>query len=539
MSFFASDDRHTQEALRIRMPRAWPAFFQRFGRLTEIQTRAIGALLDGRNVVLASATASGKTEAALAPMCETLVPGAGLGVLYVVPTRALCNDLERRLVGPVRSMGLSLAVRTGERPDLDTAAPQDVVLTTPESLDSLLCRAKQVFAATRSVVLDELHLIDGTYRGDQLRVLLSRLAAVRPTSLPPLRFAALSATLADPEAMAARYFAEPVVVHAPGARELRLDLAADLAEAMRLFKAERRRKALVFCNRRADVEATAAALGAFWPRDRLVVHHSSLTRAVRERAEQAMRTWPFGICVATTTLEIGLDLGDVDAVICNGAPPSPSAFAQRVGRACRREDTIYAIGVGGSEEERAVFTNFAELARRSEVETRVYTPDLSVAVQQLFSLLYATPAGLPLSTVRAHLAPLADGLTFDLLTSHLEGEGYVARRGDRIAAAAMLMDMGEKGRLHSNIPDGREWRVVDAARGTVLGGLVVAAAVGDRIYFGGKPYVVERASGGTMSVRGADGQAARAPSFGRRERGAFTRFLPESLRESAPKKSGP
>ena len=531
MSYFASDDRDTQDALRRRMPRAWPAFFQRFGRLTEIQARALGAILDGRNVVLASATASGKTEAALAPMCEALVPGAGLGVLYVVPTRALCNDLERRLVGPVRSMGLRLAIRTGERPDLDLASPQDVVITTPESFDSLLCRATKVFAATRWVVLDELHLVDGTYRGDQLRVLLSRLESARGHSAPPLRFAALSATLADPEAMAARYFRDAVVVRAPGARELRLELAPDLAEAMRIFKAARRKKALVFCNRRADVESAAAALASHWPRDRLVVHHSSLTRVVRERAESAMRTWPFGLCVATTTLEIGLDLGDVDAVILNGAPPSPSAFAQRVGRACRREDTIYAIGVGATEEERALFTSYAELARRGEVEARAYAPDVSVVVQQLFSMLFASPAGLPLETVRAHLAPLADGLTFDLIASHLESEGFVARRGERIAAAASLMDLGEKGRLHSNIPDGREWRVVDAARGTVLGALMVAAAVGDRIYFGGKPYVVERASGGKLAVRGAEGEA-RAPSFARRERGAFVRYLPESLREA-------
>ena len=196
------------EALRRELPRAWPALFRRFGRLTAIQVQGLAPILAGRNVVLASATASGKTEAMVAPFAERARPGAGLQLLWVVPTRALCNDLERRLAGPLSSLGLRLAVRTGDRPELRLRNPQDVVLTTPESFDSLLCRVPALFREVRGVVLDELHQVDGTYRGDQLRILLRRLE--RTLGRSP-QYGALSATLFDPEALARRYFPDPVV----------------------------------------------------------------------------------------------------------------------------------------------------------------------------------------------------------------------------------------------------------------------------------------------------------------------------------------
>src|SRR5204863_8739550 len=136
--------------------------------------------------------------------------------------------------------------------------------------------------------------------------------------------------------------------------------------------------------------------------------HASLSRKVRERAEAAMREWPYGICVATTTLEIGLDIGEVDCAVLDGAPPTPSAFQQRAGRACRREETIFAIGVARSEAESELFASYADLARRSEVESRPYAPDPSVVVQQVFSMLFAARAGLEEPELAAMLAPLCD-----------------------------------------------------------------------------------------------------------------------------------
>jgi ATP-dependent Lhr-like helicase len=521
---FSSSDRASMQSLRTALPRAWPALFARFGRLLEIQVRGLPALLAGRNVVLASATASGKTETAVAPFAESAVARSGLQILYLAPTRALCNDLERRLSGPLRSMGLDLAIRTGERPELTLSAPEAMVITTPESLDSLLCRAPGVFARVRFVVLDELHLLDGTYRGDQLRILLCRLAALLPR---PAQFAALSATLADPEGMARRYFDDPLVIRAPGARSLHFDVVSDLAAAIALLKSERRRKALLFCNRRRDVEEAAAAISPLWPRDRIAVHHASLSRAVRERAERAMREWPFGICIATTTLEIGLDIGDLDVVVLYGAPPTPSAFQQRIGRACRREEAVRAIGCAANADEAELFAAYADLARRGEVESRAYEPDLSVVVQQLFSALYAAPGGMPESDLGRLLEPLATPAELAEILRHLDAEGFLGRRAGRLVAQAPVMDLGEKGRLHSNIPDSREWRVVDE-RGSALGAILTAASPGDRFFLGGRAYMVEHAARGVLRVRSAAGKA-RTPVFRSRERGAFARYLPPEL----------
>jgi ATP-dependent Lhr-like helicase len=522
---FASDDRAAMEALRRELPHAWPAFFQRFGRLTAIQVQGLAPILAGRNVVLASATASGKTEAMVAPFAERARPGAGLQLLWVVPTRALCNDLARRLAGPLESLGLRLAVRTGDRPELRLREPQDMVVTTPESFDSLLCRVPALFAGLRGVVLDELHQVDGTYRGDQLRILIRRLE--RGLGRSP-QYGALSATLFDPEALARRYFPDPVVVRAKGMRGLRLELAPDLPAAVALIKAERRRKVLVFGNRRVDVEEAAQVLAQEWPRDRIAVHHASLSRAVRERAEASMREWPFGICVATTTLEIGLDLGDLDAVILLGAPPTPSAFQQRAGRACRREETVFVVGCAASEEERALFLHYAELARRGEVEPRCYEPDLSVVVQQLFSLCFAEPAGLEEPAVAALLAPICPPPTLWEIVQHLVDEGILLRRAGRIAAAAPVMDLGEKGWLHSNIPDSREWKVVLAGTGAPLGTVFTAAVPGDRFYLAGRAYQVERAGRSVLHVVPVSGPA-RAATFAPRPRGAFSRYLPKEL----------
>jgi ATP-dependent Lhr-like helicase len=522
---FVSDDRSAMEALRRELPRAWPALFQRFGRLTAIQVQGLPPLLAEKNVVLCSATASGKTEAMVAPFAERARAGAGPQILWIVPTRALCNDLARRLCGPLSSLGLRLAVRTGDRPELCLKDPQEMVVTTPESFDSLLCRAPTLFRKLQGLVLDELHQVDGTYRGDQLRILLRRLE--RLLDRAP-QYGALSATLFDPERLARRYFPDPVVVRAPGIRSLRLELVSDLPAAVELLKSERRRKVLVFGNRRSDVEQAAQVLARHWPPDRIVVHHASLSRAVRERAEAAMRQWPFGICVATTTLETGLDIGDLDATVLLGAPPTPSAFQQRAGRACRREETVFVVGCAASEEERALFLTYADLARRGIVEPRPYEPDLSVVVQQVFSLCFAEPAGVLEPEATALLAPLCSPPALAEILQHLVDGGLLVRRGGRIAAAAPVMDLGEKGRLHSNIPDSREWRVVLATSGATLGTVFTSAALGDRFYLAGRPYQVTRTARSVLYVVPASGEA-RAATFAPRTRGAFSRYLPQEL----------
>ena len=173
-------------ALKERLPRTWPAFFERHGDFTAAQRAALPALLDGRNVIMCAPTASGKTEAALAPLIERHCPPGiarrGPSILYLTPTKALANDLAARIAHPLRALGLSLGIKTRDSP-FRAARPPDVLITTPESADSLLAARPRLLARLRAVVLDELHLLDGTPRGDQLRVILNRIRWVRDYAL--------------------------------------------------------------------------------------------------------------------------------------------------------------------------------------------------------------------------------------------------------------------------------------------------------------------------------------------------------------------
>src|SRR5689334_17756036 len=170
-------------ALKARLPRTWPAFFERHGNFTPAQLAAIPALLDGQNILLCAPTASGKTEAAVAPLierhCPPLRSRGGPRILYLTPTKALANDLAARLAHPLEALGLTLGVKTHDLSTFRPARPPDVLITTPESADSTLAAQARAFADLRAIILDELHLFDGTPRGDQLRAVLNRIRRVR------------------------------------------------------------------------------------------------------------------------------------------------------------------------------------------------------------------------------------------------------------------------------------------------------------------------------------------------------------------------
>ena len=152
----------------------WLPFFTRFGRLTAVQESTIPEILDVANVVVASPTASGKTEAVIAPLAERhiLEQWEDLAVLYIVPTRALANDTLVRIEGPLQDIGITAALKHGDKPNLPKVLP-NLLITTPESLDSIICRNPKALSTLRAIVLDEVHLLDNTYRGDQLRILLT------------------------------------------------------------------------------------------------------------------------------------------------------------------------------------------------------------------------------------------------------------------------------------------------------------------------------------------------------------------------------
>ncbi|MEO0105659.1 MAG: DEAD/DEAH box helicase, partial [candidate division WOR-3 bacterium] len=164
-----------EQVIKERLKRTWIPFFSRFGSLTEIQKKVIPKILEDKNLVIISPAATGKTEATVAPIVEKLLEKnkTDFSILYVSPTRALVNDLYRRLQYPFEYLNLKIEKKTGDRPRINEKKLPFILLTTPESFDSLLSRHTQIFTSLSYVILDEIHLLDNTPRGDQLRILLN------------------------------------------------------------------------------------------------------------------------------------------------------------------------------------------------------------------------------------------------------------------------------------------------------------------------------------------------------------------------------
>jgi len=174
-------------------------------------------------------------------------------------------------------------------------------------------------------VIDEIHLLDGTYRGDQLRILLKRLH-----QLADFNTCALSATVANPEDVARRYMRDFIVVACEGSREIEYTLLKSMKEVYEVARREGLKKLLIFCNTRKKAESVAEEAEKLW-RECVVIHHGSLSKSIRERAESFMRYANRGVCIATMTLEVGIDIGDIDAVVLAEVPWSISSLLQRIG----------------------------------------------------------------------------------------------------------------------------------------------------------------------------------------------------------------
>jgi ATP-dependent Lhr-like helicase len=512
-------------AIRKSLRSAWTPFFTRFGRLTPVQMAAIPRVLAGRNVVIASPTASGKTEAVVAPLAELFVRQAWtkMAIVYVVPTRALANDTLVRVQGPLEEMGIATALKHGDKPALPKIP--NFLITTLESLDSLLCRRPEAFADTRAVILDEIHLVDGTFRGDQLGVLVKR---VRQIAAADVSVHLLSATLCNPERTARKYVADFDLLRIEGSRQIDARYLTSAEEVCTLAKQERWWKLLVFCNKRESVEQYGEVFKRLWEPYPVVVHHGSLSRLVREEAEAVMKEQRTAICVATSTLEIGIDIGDIDLVVLAEPPFSLSALMQRVGRGSRRRQTIQVAAIVGSAEERDLLRAMFEAADAGMLPDTERDPDPSVAIQQVFSVLYQHREGRTEASLVEVLADICSPEDAKAILNTLAQKGWIQSRGGRWLGASQLRDEGDKGEIHSNIPDSQQYSVIDLATGRPVGKIV---GVFDTVFLlGQKAWKVVSVSRNTVHARRFAGRAE-APLFRPSSTsGKFTYLLPAGIK---------
>jgi ATP-dependent Lhr-like helicase len=573
-------------ALKARLPRTWPAFFERYGSFTATQVAAIPVLLDGQNIMLCAPTAGGKTIAAVAPLverfCPPVRPAARLSLLYVTPTRALANDLAQRLRGPLETLGLTLGVKTGDR-GFRAGRPPDLLITTPESTDSLLTTQARLFIHLRAIVLDELHLFDESPRGDQLRVLLNRIRRIRAYAADRLeapdasiQYAALSATAATPELTAARYFAPARIVRVPGTRALEaewIDLDRDdgaaLTEYLATFPARRWRKALVFCNSRAEVEAYAAvARGASPFGNAVYVHYSNIEPRRRREIERQFAADEAALCFSSSTLELGIDIGDIDIVILIGPPGSPGAFAQRIGRGNRRNRTTRVACGARTPLERLVFEALiAEEGRLIEDQetsrqgqaSRLHLDDdqessasaprpvsvsylrPAVAIQQIFSLIKQSPmAAVRLAELEELFAGMLSKDDLQQIVGELQQRGYlkIGRPGEWRAGLRLneLYDEQTGAQpglsVHSNIQASAPTIVVrDQHTGQALARVDALWLDRDLLTLEGRPVSVEWCDGEALWVSSGQSQSLEARQVFRSSRQLLSYELAHRLQQ--------
>ena len=519
------------ETLRMKrsLRRTWHTFFVRFGRLLPIQAAAIPVVLAGRNAFLVSPTASGKTEAVIAPLCERILAEGtgGLSVLYITPTRALANDLYDRLNEQIRHLHLKIDIKTGDSPTLNWRDLPEIVITTPESFDSILCRHPGALSRIEAVVLDEIHFLDGTYRGDQLRLLLKRLRNIRHD----FSVYALSATVSNPEEVAARYAPGCEIIQVDGKRVFRESYVQTLEEVKEYAEREGLNKFLIFCNSRRRTEALAVEAKGIWRPGEVVVHHGSLHKKERIEAEETMRSARRAVCVSTMTLEIGIDIGDVDGVVLADPPYDTSSFIQRIGRAGRRtgEIRMFALHDGNRE----IFEDLVAAARHDLLDEKVYREDLSVVVQQIFSILYANPSGVPVADLMAIFEGFCPHQSQTRrIIDHLRENDQIIQKVDRLYASEAVMNLGERGKVHSNITDSIGVLVIDSTRNREIGEIVLPAKIVREMrpfVLAGRVWKIEKTIKQRLYVRQIHASAAPADFHQSTSLGAYFDYLPEDM----------
>ncbi|WP_150807162.1 DEAD/DEAH box helicase [Pseudomonas fluorescens] len=547
---------------------AW--FNATFPSVTAAQAQAWPLIRQRRSTLVAAPTGSGKTLTAFLAVLDDLVhrglehggqlPDETL-VVYVSPLKALSNDIQINLQNPLagiteqlRRMGLpqlqiNTAVRTGDTPQKDRTAMRKsaphILVTTPESLYVLLGSdsGRRMLGSVRTLIVDEIHAIAGSKRGSHLALSLERLQAL---CREPLMRIGLSATQKPIEAVS-RFLAgrdrpcEIVDIGHARPRDLAIEvppvplsavMANDVWELVydRLaVLAREHRTTLIFVNTRRLAERLSRHLSERLGKEAVAAHHGSLAKEFRLDAEQRLKRGDLQVLIATASLELGIDIGDVDLVCQIGSPRSIAAFLQRVGRSGHQ--------VGGTPKGRLFATTRDDLiecaalldcVRRGELDTLLIpTAPLDVLAQQIVAevscqewqeqpllemIRRAWPyAGLDEEHYQAILRMLAEGyngrqgirsayLHRDALTRTLRG-----RRGSKLTAVTS----------GGTIPDNADYSVLLEPQSLNIGSVnedfAVESIAGDIFQLGNTSYRILRVETGKVRVEDAQGQPPTIP----------------------------
>ena len=431
-------------------PRTRDWFEAAFTEPTPAQAQAWPAIASGEHVLISAPTGSGKTLAAFLWAIDRLAGerdagnggGRKIGLVYVSPLKALSYDIDRNLRVPLRGIGadLKVAVRTGDTPQRERQAmlrqPPDILITTPESLYLMLTgRAQELFAGTESCIVDEIHAVASTKRGAHLALTLERLSAAAGCDVQRI---GLSATQKPLEEIG-RFLVGPTrecrIVDTGIRKELDLEIrvpvdsmvepdgtpAPDLDPLVGGSEATRRsiwpaiypelvelvnahRSTIVFVNNRRAAERLALRLNELAEHEIARAHHGSLAREERAVVEEMLKAGELPCLVATSSLELGIDMGAVDLVIQVESPKSVARGLQRIGRAGHSVGDVSRGRI--FPKFRADLLECAVVARRmrdGEIETTVVPRNaLDVLAQQIVAIAAAAPEDRPVPVEDLH-----------------------------------------------------------------------------------------------------------------------------------------
>lgn len=523
------------------------------------QREMLRAARAGKHALLVAPTGAGKTLAGFLPSLAELAdaPGEGLHSLYVSPLKALAVDVQRNLLSPIEEMGMPIRVetRSGDTPSNRKARqrqrPPHMLLTTPESLSLLISYADSanLFADLKTVIIDEVHAFATQKRGDLLNLSMARLQKLAPG----LRRVALSATVADPRAYA-EWLApdgDETSVHIvkgdPGAEA---DVSILLPEGrvpwsghsgsyatqqvMEIIAAHK--TTLIFCNTRGLAELIFQQL---WKANDselpIGIHHGSLSREARRKVESAMARGELRGLVATASLDLGVDWGDVDCVVQMGAPKGASRLLQRIGRSNHRlEDPSKAILVPGNRFEYLEARAALDAVAERELDPDIFRPgSLDVLAQHIMACACAGPfeEGEMLAEIRS-ATPYRDlpSAEFARELDYIANGGYALRAYDRYKRLTSRIDedgqtiwrvshpkFEKRHRLNAGI-------IVDAPildvrfkngrkLGTVEEHFAATLSPGDTFFFAGLSLEVLGIKDTDLTVR-ASSRPARIPTYG-------------------------
>jgi ATP-dependent Lhr-like helicase len=554
-------------------PRFHPAvehwFAGQFPAPTKPQLEAWPLIKAGRNVLIAAPTGSGKTLAAFLAAIDDLVHQGVAAplpdetqVVYVSPLKALSNDIDRNLAAPIAGIRRELAkmgapdveirtlVRTGDTPQTARVQmrrrPPHIVVTTPESLYVLLGSesGRKMLATTRTVIVDEIHALAGNKRGSHLALSLERLAALTQKPLVRIGLSATQKPIEDIAQFLVGAGKRQCAIVDTGhirTRDLALEVPPSPLEAVMSHEvweqvysrladlAASHRTTLVFVNTRRLSERVARHLSELLGVQNVMSHHGSMAKELRHKAEQRLKNGELKVLVATASLELGIDIGDVDLVCQLGSPRSIATFLQRAGRASHQ--------VGGvpkarlfplSRDELVECAALLDAVDRGELD-RLHIPDqpLDVLAQQIVAEVAATEwAEADLFKAFRHAYPYR-ALSREEFTDvlHSLSEGFTTSRGHRAAYihrdAVNGLLRGRKGaRLTAltsggAIPDNADYDVVlepaGQKVGTVNEDFAVESLAGDIFQLGNTSYKIRRVEAGRVRVEDAQGQPPTIP----------------------------